>query len=198
MKTDNATLMKQAREALAGRWGLAIGVCVLYMVIMVVVGAPHKIGQLLSFLIAGPMMIGISTFSLAFVRRQEATISELFVGFNEFGRALLAYFLMVLFVLLWLLLLIVPGIVAALSYSQTFFILAEDKTITASDALKKSKAMMYGHKMQLFLLGLRFIGWVLLSILTLGIGFLWLMPYVQMTKAKFYEDLKSNPPSPAV
>jgi len=192
MKTENKVLMQQARETLMGRWGLAIGVSFLYMLIMIVVQTPHKIGSILAFLISGPMAIGLSTFFLAFSRRQEASIHQLFVGFNEFGKALLAYFLMVLYILLWALLFIVPGIVAAFSYSQVFYILAEDKNISAKDALKKSKAMMYGNKKKLFYLILRFFGWFLLCILTAGIGFLWLVPYVNVATAKFYDDIKDK------
>ncbi len=199
-KKDNVLLMKEARETLAGRWGLAVGFCFLYVLVLMVVRAPHKIGPLIGLIIGGPMLFGLSTFSLAFSRRQEASVSQLFVGFNEFGRPLVAYLLMVLFILLWSLLLIIPGIIAALSYSQTFFILAEDKTISGGDAIKKSKMMMQGNKKKLFFLMLRFFGWFLLSILTFGIGFLWLVPYVQITTAKFYDDIsgKSTTPNVAV
>jgi uncharacterized membrane protein len=93
-------------------------------------------------------------------------------------------------ILLWLLLLIVPGIIAAISYSQTFFILAEDNTIRPSEAIEKSKKMMDGNKLKYFYLCLRFLGLGLLCILTLGIGFLWLAPYIQVTNAKFYDDIK--------
>ena len=186
--------MKEAKETLRGRWGFAIGVYFLYAVIIIVVGSPHKIGQLLSFLISGPMTIGLSTFSLAFSRRQEANISQLFVGFNNYTRSLFAYFLVVLFTILWSLLLIVPGIIAALSYSQTFYILAEDSSIGAQEAIKKSKTLMNGNKKKLFFLGLRFFGWALLCILTLGIGFLWLVPYIHVTLAKFYDDVLATPP----
>ena len=168
------------------------------MLVKVVAGAPRKLGGLLGFVIGGPMVLGLSTFSLAFSRRQEASVSQLFGGFNEFGRAFVAYFLMVLFIILWALLLIIPGIIAALSYSQTFFILAEDKVISGGDALKKSKAMMMGNKKKLFYLCWRFFGWFLLSLLTCGIGFLWLVPYMQITMAKFYDDVsgKTAPSNP--
>jgi uncharacterized membrane protein len=93
---------------------------------------------------------------------------------------------------LWALLFIIPGIIAQIGYSQVWFILAEDDQISPNDALKKSKKMMYGYKMQFFLLGLSFIGWLLLAILTCGIGLLWVVPYMQTANAKFYEDLKAN------
>jgi uncharacterized membrane protein len=99
---------------------------------------------------------------------------------------------MILFILLWTLLLIIPGIIAAISYSMTFYILADDNSIGAMDAIDKSKKMMDGYKWKCFCLGLRFLGWALLCILTLGIGFLWLMPYMQVSMAKFYDDVKAN------
>jgi len=99
---------------------------------------------------------------------------------------------MILFIVLRLILLIVPGIIAAISYSMTFYILAEDNTIEPQPALEKSKQMMEGNKMKFFYLGLRFFGLCLLCILTLGIGFLWLIPYINVTVANFYEDIKNN------
>jgi len=99
---------------------------------------------------------------------------------------------MSLFILLWSLLLIIPGIIAALSYSMTFYILADDNSIGAMDAINKSKKMMYGYKWKYFCLGLRFLGWAILCILRLGIGFLWLSPYVHVSVTKFYEDIKEN------
>jgi uncharacterized membrane protein len=99
---------------------------------------------------------------------------------------------MFVFILLWMLLLIIPGIIAALSYSMTFYIIADDETMDAMEAIDKSKAMMDGYKWKYFCLALRFVGWALLCILTLGIGFFWLMPYMQVTNAKFYEDVKAN------
>jgi uncharacterized membrane protein len=134
----------------------------------------------------------LSVFSLALARKQEASISQLFIGFNDFLRSFVTYLLMFLFILLWALLLIVPGIIAALAYSQTFFILAEDKSIKPRDAINKSKNMMLGNKKKLFYLILRFFGWFLLGILSLGIGFLWILPYFQVTMAKFFDDISGK------
>ncbi len=192
MENKNALLMKQAREILEGKWGLAVGGCLVYMLIVLIVGSPDDIGPILGILIDGPMLLGLSLFSLSLSRRQDASISQLFLGFNDYVRTFVAYLWMMLFILLWTLLLIIPGIVAALSYSQMFFILAEDKSISAKNAMKKSKAMMKGNKKKLFYLCLRFTGWFLLSILTFGIGFLWFMPYFQVTMALFYDDVSGK------
>ncbi|MFA6257370.1 MAG: DUF975 family protein [Candidatus Paceibacterota bacterium] len=194
MATENVVLMKQARETLSDKWGLAVGITTIYMVITIVVGSPKDIGPVLQAIIEGPLQFGLAIFSLSLVRGKGVSISQLFEGFNDFIRILVAYLLMGLFVLLWALLLIVPGIIAALAYSQTFFILVDDKSISARDALRKSKSMMYGHKKKLFYLGLRFFGWFLLGVLSLGIGFLWILPYFYVTMAKFYEEVSVKAP----
>ncbi len=191
MKTeDNKSLMRLAREALKGKWGLAIGGIVVYCLIVGLIGSIPKVGQLASIFITGPMMGGLAIFSLALSRNQEAKIEQIFQGFNRFAVYLGAYWLMILFIVLWSLLLIIPGIIAAYSYALTFFIIADNPSIEASEALKKSKVLMQGYKWKYFCLSFRFFGWFILSILSLGIGFLWLFPYAQISFAKFYEDLK--------
>lgn len=192
MSTANTELMQQARESLAGKWGQAIGVLVVYMLMMIAIQIIPMAGAIISLLIGGPMAIGLATFSLALARNEDANINQLFEGFNKFGLALAAYFLMFVFIILWMLLLIIPGIIAAISYSMTFYIIADEESMDAMEAIDKSKAMMDGYKWKYFCLGLRFLGWALLCVLTLGIGFLWLMPYMQVTNAKFYEDVKAN------
>ena len=101
-------------------------------------------------------------------------------------------FLMEVFIFLWSLLLLIPGIVKMFSYAMTPFILEENPELSANDAIDRSRAMMKGHKFDLFWLLLSFLGWFLLSMLTLGIGLLWLMPYVQTSIAAFYEDVKAD------
>jgi uncharacterized membrane protein len=99
---------------------------------------------------------------------------------------------MTLFILLWMLLLIVPGVVAMLSYSMTFWILADDPDAGPLEALSRSKALMRGHRWQFFRLYWRFFGWFVLSLLTLGIGLFWLLPYVMMSSAEFYRQLRQE------
>lgn len=203
MKTENAVLMQKALESLKGKWGLAIGGVVIYYLIMAIaqIGPRYShshetvtisLAATAQLIITGPMVLGLSTFFLNISRNSEARVEQIFDGFKNFGTALVAYLLMILFVILWMLLLIIPGIIAALSYSMTFYILADDKSISAMDALNKSKAMMDGYKWKYFCLNLRFIGWAILCIFTLGIGFLWLAPYVIVSNAKFYDDIKGD------
>jgi uncharacterized membrane protein len=192
MKTENVVLMKMARESLSGKWGLAIGTVVVYFLIVGIFQIKPPWGTFPMLLIAGPMMLGISIFSLSLARNQEARLEQIFLGFNNFVTALVAYLLMAAFIILWTLLLIIPGIIAAISYSMTFYIIADNDSIGPMAAIDKSKQVMYGFKWKLFRLYLRFFGWALLCILTLGIGFLWLFPFMQVTMAKFYDDVKAN------
>ena len=193
MKTKNLVLMQMARKSLKDKWGLAIGTFVVYMLIIGAIQTTTEFFPLVGLLllaISGPMALGIAIFSINISRNQDARLEQIFQGFNNFNTSLGAYLLMLLFTFLWTLLLIIPGIIAVLSYSMTFYILADDNSIGAMEAIDKSKKMMDGYKWKYFCLGLRFIGWSLLCILTLGIGFLWLLPYMQVSMVKFYDDIK--------
>lgn len=148
--------------------------------------------NLILLLISGPLSPGITKFTINISRNQEARIEQLFESFSNFGTSLAAYLLVGLYTLLWSLLLIIPGIITALSYSMTFYIIADDNSIGPMDAINKSKKMMDGYKWKYFCLELRIFGLALLCILTLGIGFLWLSPYANVSIAKFYDDIKEN------
>jgi len=198
MNTENITLMGTARESLKGKWGLAILTFFIYTLLTTTSGSVRSYGSILTIsttltlIIGGPLALGAAIFSLSISRGKESRLEQIFQGFTNFSTALIAYLLIILYVLLWALLLIVPGIIAALGYSMTFYLLTDDPLIKPQDALKKSKSMMDGYKLKLFYLCLRFFLLALLCLLTLGIGFFWLIPYVHVTMAKFYDDIKGN------
>lgn len=192
MKTENAVLMQMARKSLKNKWGLAIGACVVYFVILSVIQIIPVAGVVATIIIAGPMSLGLVIFYLSISRDQDAKLEQLFKGFNHFGPALVTYLLVSLFTFLWTLLLIVPGIIASFSYSMSLYILADDPSISGREAIRKSKEIMNGNKGKLFCLCMRFLGWFLLGILSLGIGFLWIAPYMQTSIANFYNDLKKD------
>lgn len=107
------------------------------------------------------------------------------------------YFLMAIFTFLWTLLLIIPGIVKSYSYSQSYYLMYDAIEKNGErpgflDTITASRKLMDGHKMELFVLDLSFLPWHILCWFTLGIGYLWLMPYITMTKAAFYENLLEN------
>jgi len=189
---ENRDIMAAARQSLQGRWGLAIGTYLVYAIIVVAVSYIPVMGSLASLIISGPMVLGLCIFFLSLSRQGDPALEQIFQGFEKFGVALGAYLLQAVFVFLWALLLIIPGIIAALSYSQTFYIIAEDDGIGPLEAIRKSKEMMRGHKWKIFCLAWRFIGWVLLCMLTLGIGYLWLFPYMEVSYARFYDDVSGG------
>jgi uncharacterized membrane protein len=191
MPLENRDIMTFARSRLTGNWGVSVATFLVYLVITLGLGAIPVIGWIAGFIISGPLLVGLHGFSLAVARGSEAKVEQLFEGFNFFANGLVAYILALVFTCLWTLLLIVPGIMAALSYSMTFFILADNKELSGLEAIRRSKAMMYGHRWRFsWLLG-RFTGWLLLGIITCGIGFLWIGPYIMVSVAKFYEDIRA-------
>lgn len=155
------------------------------------------VGFLVALLIGCNLQYGFSVGILRFHRNREDTIKEMFgAGFKEdYGRVLGIELLKTVFVFLWALLLIVPGIIKAYSYAMTEYIAEDNPELGPSECIDRSKAMMEGHKMDLFLLDLSYIGWILLGIITLGIGMLWVAPWMEMAHVKFYEELKNEAPA---
>lgn len=121
---------------------------------------------------------------------EEPKFKDLFSYFNIFFKSLGLFVLIGIITLLGTIFLIIPGIIVALMYSQTFYILAEDPSKGIFECLEESSRLMSGHKWDFFVLELSFIGWWLLAGLTLGIGSLWVNPYQQVTEANFYLQLK--------
>jgi uncharacterized membrane protein len=190
-------IRQEARQRLQGLWTSLIPVWFIYLTICFgvsfVFGKDTRfMGSITLWILGGPLAMGLTRIFLKIYNHEPFEFGQMFDGFKEFGRTLSAYLLILLFTFLWLLLLIVPGIIAALGYSMTFFIMAEDPDITASDAMRKSKELMMGHKAELFWLGFSFIGWVLLSFCTLGIGFLWLESYIFASVTIFYKKIKGE------
>lgn len=179
-------LMDEAKVALTGRWGMGATAAL----IVALVSVAGNFMAAISVILAGPLGLGLAIFHLKIAREQDVEIGNIFDGFKMFGKALGAYILMMIAIIIGMMLLIVPGIILALGLSQTFFIMADDPEIGIVDALKDSWELMDGHKFDFFILGLRFIGWAILCIFTLGIGFFFLSPYMQVTFAKFYNSIR--------
>lgn len=182
-------LMDEAKAALSGKWGVAAG-AFLMMFLVSLIGEAGDVGQIIALILYGPLGVGMAIFYLKISREEEVELAMVFDGFNMFGKALGTYILMMIAIMIGTLFLIIPGIIVALGLSQAYFILADDPEIGAIDALKDSWELMDGHKFDYFILMLRFFGWLLLSILTIGIGFFVLVPYYQTTAAKFYNSIR--------
>lgn len=192
MPKQNKVLMLEARKSLQGKWGIAVAISAIFMAITIGAGSIPGAGWIANLIISGPLIVGLNKIFLDVSRGRQVELDILFDGFSIFSTSLISYLLILLYVILWTLLLIVPGIIAAISYSMTYFIISEQGNISPADALRQSKKMMQGNKMRFFLLCCRFIGWFLVGILSAGIGFLWIMPYFMTSIAHFYDDLKQK------
>jgi uncharacterized membrane protein len=118
---------------------------------------------LYQFLVVGALLFGVTTLYLRYRRRQEAPTELLFSGFANYGRAFLLSLLIGIFVFLWSLLLIIPGVIAFYRYRLAFYLLADDPNISPQAAITLSKELMAGNKWKLFCLDLSFIGWAILA-----------------------------------
>lgn len=189
----NAKYFREAAWAqLTGNWKPAVLVTLVYILI---VGAMEGAKSLsfLSIFVLGPLSYGYYVSFLNSKRTGEVVrIENLFDGFKDYARVFLTNLLQSIYIVLWTLLLIVPGIIKSISYSQTFFVLKDNPELKNNAAIERSMAMMEGHKMEYFCLILSFIGWLLLGILTLGIGLLWVNPYIATATAHFYEYVKED------
>ena len=214
----NKEYKNAALARLDGNWKPAVLATLVYLLIVMVVAgafqapalmnpamptAPESMGFLLGFggasLLAGiflfyPLEVGYhNSMRVLYERRDYDSTRNMFdICKTNYLHKVAGMFLMNLKVFLWTLLFIIPGIVMAFAYAMTPYILEEHPEISAWDASARSREMMKGHKFDLFYLYLSFIGWVVLAIITLGIGFLWLSPYVEGAVAAFYNDLKAE------
>lgn len=139
-----------------------------------------------------------SFYALNLARRRPAGVGTMFGSFYDFGRFFTLSILIYFFVFLWTLLLVIPGIIAGYRYAMAPYILRDHPEISPMEAIRRSKEMMAGNKMRLFLLQLSFIGWMILSALTFGILSLWVTPHMAVSEAVFYETLCGRFPDASV
>lgn len=204
----NTEYKNAALAALKGNWAPAALLSVVYLVIAAALEAPSSIvaltspektmpaldggSSLIMLLLCPFLMVGtVNAFRLLFERKDANLLSNsINIGKDNYLHKLWGVFLMEIYIVLWTLLLVIPGIIKSFSYAMTPYILDEHPELSANEAIDKSRAMMRGHKFDLFYLYLSFIGWILLTLITCGIGFIWLYPYLQTATAAFYYDLK--------
>lgn len=194
---NRVELKERAKSAIKGKVFMVFLPIFVYLALSGVASALGEIHKILSFIATIAIMvveIGLSIFMLNFIDGKKAEVSNLFIpyqkGMDIFFKHLGTLILRGLLIFLWALLLIIPGIIKALAYSQAAYIRAENPEMSAMDALKESEKLMDGRKMDYFILQLSFIGWVLLSALTFGILFIYVAPYMVTASAMFYRMLK--------
>ena len=256
---SNSQLRSEARISLGnGKWGIAIGGFLIYIIITQALGLIPIIGPIGNLLLGGPFAVGLMYFYLKISRDEQVEIEDLFLAFKnkkQFLASLVAFLLiialfiptLILSLIIWIFIIIgkesiekfiesigqfsgnlnafniqtelpmyepnvidsisdnpnwmviilgfilvvlIPIIYISLSISQTFFIIADDENISGLEAFKKSWTLMKNQKLNFFLFQLSFIGWAILSILTLFLGFIFLNPYIYTSYAKFFDNLK--------
>ncbi len=144
------------------------------------------------FVLGSFVGVGYAKFNLNLVDKKETAFETLFSYFSNWKTTAVMRLLRALYVFLWSLLFVIPGIVAGYSYAMTDYILAENPNMTGSEAIEGSKQMMYGNRLRLFCLQFSFIGWDILATLAFGIGHLWLTPYKQAAYAAFYREISAT------
>lgn len=197
-----AELKSRAKEQLRGRWGLAVVTVLVANIVLqtqVIADTAKRFGigefsfevNVLYLFLGGVISTGLSRFLLNMATsRGKANFTDLFSYFNIYLKTLLLNIVITFAVLIGFLLLIIPGIIVMLMFSQAYYILAEDSSKSISQCLEESVEMMRGHKWDLFYLYLTFIGWWIVALLTFGIVGLWVSPYQKVTEANFYLSIK--------
>ena len=213
---QNQEYKNEALAALKGNWAPAVLATLVYYLLTLFLISPYEVAVFRTnsadimglmaasrwygvfflgmILVIGPFLVGyVNSFKKLLVEGDDRITANSFrEGFKPYWRSVWAYLFRGILITLWSLLLIIPGIIKSLSYAMTMYIVKDHPELTVNEAIDLSKDMMYGHKYDLFYLYISFIGWYLLSILTLGIGTFWLMPYIQTAQASFYEDVKAE------
>ena len=193
---NRAELKNISRAQISGKIGI------LFLITLIVGLVSVAAGVLLARVPGGSIVAAVivtPAFSLSMVKvyltvanGEKPVVGDSFSGFSDFWAAFKVTFMVGLFTFLWSLLFVIPGIIKSFSYCMSMYILAENKSKPALECINESKEMTNGHKMDLFVLGLSFIGWALLGAITLGIAYIWVMPYMQTTFTNAYKSLKGN------
>lgn len=214
-----SSIKKTAKERLSGNWGKTILTLIFFSVIQGLIhmifngpanlhyhdklfllgndealpGGPTAIISIITGILSALMGYGLSVYLLKLIRGEERGLSDLFYYFksgHQFVRGTITTVLVTVFVILWTLLLIIPGIIKGIAYSQVTYILKDNPDMKPLDAITLSRRMMDGYKWKYFLLGLSFIGWAILVAITFGIALLYVGPYYYASITQFYEEVK--------
>lgn len=205
---QNQDYKNEALKALSGSWPHSLVATIIYLAILSFLAMPSYMisfgitfpsyisegSGIIFILIVYPMALGFTnSFRLLYETGDNRLTRNAFsLGFDNWLHNVLGMLLTFVFIVLWSLLFLIPGIIKCFSYAMTPYILIEHPEMSVNKAIDESIYLMDGHKFDYFYLGLSFIGWIILSIMSFGIGFIWLIPYMQTTMAAFYADLKKE------
>lgn len=190
---DRKTIKSRAKSVLGDNYGIIIGTFAVYFLIQLACGFIPYLGWLVNVVVVPVIMVGYMNLFVRLYRGEKVYFQDMFNGFQNFGHNLGGYWYMYLFIFLWTLLLYIPGIIKGYAYFMAPYILMDQPEIGATEALEKSKQMTNGHKMDLFVMHLSFLGWILLSVPTFGLlSFFFVTPYMMLTNAGYYVVLRNQ------
>lgn len=196
---NRAELKAKAKEQIKGKIGILFVITLIIGVLSAaasaLLGMIPVIGSLAAMVIVTPAFtLSLARVYLMVAAGDKPEVTDAFSGFDDFWSAFKVTMLVALYTFLWSLLFVIPGIVKTYSYSMSLYILAENKGKSAKECIAESMEMTDGHKMELFVLSLSFIGWYFLGAITLGIAYIWIVPYMQTTIVNAYNSLKPQVP----
>ncbi len=193
---DRVMLKEKSKQQIAGQIGIFLLIYLAFLGIVLLLDYFPVIGSGLSFVATALLELQIIKIHLDLTRGTAPEFIRLFDIFKKprlCGNTIVLNLMVSVLTFFWTLLLIVPGIIKSLSYAMAPFILADNEDMLPQDAIKESMRIMDGHKMELFILELSFIGWEIVCVLTLGIAAVYVLPYYQTTIANFYNEIKNTP-----
>lgn len=190
---DRVSMKEHAKKQIEGKIFTLLAIYIIIMAASMVISfVLGPISGIATLLVTGSVVLAEAFIYLGITKKSRMPkVEDLLIGFkgDNFLRAMIAYLRYEVFVFLWSLLFIVPGIIKSISYSQMFYFMAEDDKLEAGDAQRKSMEIMEGHKLEYFTLQLSFIPWHLLGIITFGIAYVWVAPYIETTMAEYHVRL---------
>lgn len=207
---SNQYYKNEALSALRGNWANALVATIIFIALALFFSSNDAINSyyqrivinpfigysltFVSLFVLLPLAVGYSNSMRVLLETGDNRLANnsFSLGFGNWLHVVWGMILSTIYIFLWTLLLIIPGIIKSYSYALTPYILVEHPEMSANEAIEESMRLMDGHKFDLFYLQLSFIGWAILSILSLGLGFFWLIPYQMTAQAAFYRDIKNE------
>ncbi|MBE6638640.1 MAG: DUF975 family protein [Ruminococcaceae bacterium] len=189
-------LKKQARENMKGKCKTMGLVYLTYLGISLACSllAYIYIGAILRYILIPPFVPGMKMCFLQFIRQKPTKPGDILQGIGHTSRAVGLYFVNDILIMLWSLLLLIPGFIKQYSYRMSFYVLGDHPEMTQAEAREESIRLMDGNKLRLLWLDLSFLGWIILGFLTCGILLFWVIPYTETAYALFYEELTIKKP----
>lgn len=196
---DRINYKAAAKEQLKGNLGMIFLFSLMVIAIILAINFIPMLGSIATCVLAPILGMGLVYLIMDVQSGKKPEIATVFKGFGpDFGRIWVTLFLTGLYTFLWSLLFIIPGIVKSYAYSMVPYILAENPDMSANEVITRSKEMTMGHKGDLFVMDLSFIGWLLLTSVTFGIAGVYVYPYMSLAKVNAYHALKGLTPTAQV